>query len=439
MYRLTIHPALVIKYTLIGILLLCVGTVSGQQIGSPLPPWQEGMLDLHHINTGRGDAAFYIFPDGTTMLLDAGEMDPTDPRTTSARNAPLHPNNSRTPSEWVAIYIQNFFPKTRQPTLDYALITHFHDDHYGCIFPGAKTSAKGGYTLTGITGVGDAIPIGTLLDRGYPDYSYPTDLNAYKAMVAARPGLEKYYKSMLNYIAFTKYHVQQSGMKAAQLQAGRNDQIKLLHNPRKYPEFKVQNVKANGLIWTGTGTETFNYLEKAPADKISENQLSLVIRIDYGPFRYYTGGDCPGIADLGAPTWADVETPVAKAVGEVDVAVMDHHGNRDAHNEFHIKTLRPRVWIQQTWSSDHPGHEVLRRVTSRYLYPDERDLFATNMLEPNKLVIGPSLENAYKSMDGHILVRVMPGGNTYSVIILNDENEKAEVKAVFGPYTTKTK
>jgi len=48
----------------------------GQEIGKPLPAWKEGMLDLHHINTGRGDAAFYLLPDGTTFLLDAGEMPP---------------------------------------------------------------------------------------------------------------------------------------------------------------------------------------------------------------------------------------------------------------------------------------------------------------------------------------------------------------------------
>jgi len=127
------------------------------------------------------------------------------------------------------------------------------------------------------------------------------------------------------------------------------------------------------------------------------------------------------------------------AIGEVDVAVMDHHGNRDAHNEFNIKTLKPRVWIQQTWSSDHPGHEVLRRVTSTFLYAGPRDLFATNILEANKNVIGPALERAYKSMDGHILVRVVDEGKKYFVIILNDENEKNEVVSVHGPYLTKIK
>jgi len=45
-------------------------------VGQPLPQWKEGYLDLPHINTGRGSGAWYIFPDGTTMLVDAGEMEP---------------------------------------------------------------------------------------------------------------------------------------------------------------------------------------------------------------------------------------------------------------------------------------------------------------------------------------------------------------------------
>ena len=56
-----------------------------------LSEWQPGFLDIHHINTGRGDAAFMVFPDGTTMLVDAGDMSETHPRTTSSRNAKLGP------------------------------------------------------------------------------------------------------------------------------------------------------------------------------------------------------------------------------------------------------------------------------------------------------------------------------------------------------------
>jgi hypothetical protein len=61
------------------------------------------------------------------------------------------------------------------------------------------------------------------------------------------------------------------------------------------------------------------------------------------------------------------------------------------------------------------------------------------MLEANKTVIGPALERAYQSMDGHIVLRVFPGGMTYYVYILNDENEVGEIKSLHGPYQTKHK
>jgi hypothetical protein len=33
-----------------------------------MTPWKEGYLDIHQISTGRGNAAFMILPDGTTMV-----------------------------------------------------------------------------------------------------------------------------------------------------------------------------------------------------------------------------------------------------------------------------------------------------------------------------------------------------------------------------------
>lgn len=414
-----------------------------QKIGQPFPAWAEGYLDLHHINTGHGDAAFYIFPDGTTMLLDAGEMDPTNPRTNSPRNAKMHPNNSKPAHEWIVDYIKRFHPSGQAGVLDYAVLTHFHDDHFGGYYRDAKISKSGNYYLSGITGVGEHLPIQKLLDRAYPHYNYPVALksDSIRQKAVKNPALMEEYQAMINYWKFIEFQSKKNGMVVEQFKAGTKDQIVLKRKTDEFRTFKVQNIKSNGSIWTGQGNETREYFPELSSGQYipGENQLSLALRIDYGDFRYYTGGDCPGVADLGAPHWNDVETPMSAAIGAVDVAVMDHHGNRDAHNEFNIKTLKPRVWVQQTWSSDHPGHEVLRRITSTYLYPGPRDLFATNMLEANKLVIGPGLEHAYKSTDGHIVVRVLPGGATYYVFILNDENEKREIWSIHGPYQSSRK
>jgi hypothetical protein len=160
---------------------------------------------------------------------------------------------------------------------------------------------------------------------------------------------------------------------------------------------------------------------------------SLAIRLRYGKFDYFTGGDMPGLPRPGYPAWHDVETPVAQATGPVDVAVLNHHGNRDSTNDFLVGALRPRVWIIPVWSSDHPGHDVLDRMYSPRLYPGPRDVFATNMIEANKIVIGPLLDRL-ASAQGHIVVRVAPGGASYQVVILDDASESYAIKAVHGPY-----
>jgi len=59
------------------IILICLSTASfSQEEGKVLPPWVNGEMEIHHIYTGRGEGVFCIFPDGTTMLIDAGDIGP---------------------------------------------------------------------------------------------------------------------------------------------------------------------------------------------------------------------------------------------------------------------------------------------------------------------------------------------------------------------------
>ncbi len=401
--------------------------------GKPLPEWKEGFLDIHHINTGRGNAAYCQLPDGTTMLIDAGELSPLDNRTFTPRNAVIRPDSTKKPYEWLAHYIKKVNPDYAY--LDYALITHFHDDHFGAWYPEAPHSKKGNYQLTGITGIAEYFSIKTLIDRGAPNYDYPYELK--KEVKSIHYGEIEFGKTMQNYFAFIEAN-KKSGMNIRALSVGSRSQIRLLHQPHKFKNFYVQNVKANRWIWTGKDSSVKSYFPSPDENRLpDENSLSIAFTINYGPFVYYSGGDNPGMIFPG-DAQRDMETPIAKAVGEVDVATMDHHGNRDAINEFFIKTLRPSVWIGQTWSSDHPGHEVLLRLRNKHIYKKPGDLFATNMLEANKNVIGPLIDQSYKSQQGHILVRVEPGGESYYMIVLDDTRSDLLVKSVFGPYTSKT-
>ncbi len=404
-----------------------------------LSPWEPGILDIHHINTGRGNATYFIFPDGTTMLLDAGELSPLDKRIFSERNTQIRPDSSLKPFEWIVRYIQRMGPRGHADSIDYGIVTHFHDDHFGAWYPGAPASSTGKFILSGITGVGENLPIMNLLDRCTEYYNYPFDMSKDAGKYGG--GEIEFENTMKNYLAFID-EKRQEGMSRQVFKAGSLSQVVMKNDPSSYKGFFVRNIKSGPFIWSGVDSTAYNHFPAySPSDITTwpdENSLSLALVVHYGNFSYYTGGDNPGNVFPGDKK-RDVETPIATAVGEVDIATMDHHGNRDAVNEFMVKTMRPRVWIGQTWSADHPGHEVLVRATSQYLYPGERDMFSTGMLEANRLVIGPLIDRSYKSQQGHIVVRVAPGGETYQIIILDDGKADLPVKAVFGPYKSKIK
>lgn len=394
-----------------------------------LPVWQPGYLDIHHINTGRGDAAFMVFPDGTTLLVDAGDMSETHPRTTSSRNAKLVPDRSKTAPEWIVDYIDQFLPKQQERRLDYALITHYHDDHFGEI-DSLRKIAPGGYQLTGIMEVGTLIPIKKLIDRGF---DFPLDLKDGKVQSQERFSKDKYgmIPTLKEYWKFIDYQSEKVGLKNEALKVGSANQIVLCHHPKDFPEFLVQNIASNGNIWTGYDNSFYPLFKEG--EYSGENPLSNAIRIDFGKFNYYTGGDIAGIDGFGQTDIDALESHVAPVVGPVDVATLNHHGNRDSQNPFYVRTIRPRVWIQQNWTADHPGEEVLRRITSKKLYPDDRDIFSTIMLQGTKDVIGGRL-NQYKSQNGHIVVRVYDNGDAYDVYVLDDTSEEREIISKHGPY-----
>ena len=362
-----------------------------------LPKWQEGYMDIHTIATGRGDATFIVMPDGTTLMIDAGDN--------GKLKDPQHPDTTRRAGEWQAIYMKKVMEDLPDRNkVDYAMITHFHDDHMGAVrqmLPGSN-----GYGLSGITLVGEFVDFGTLIDRAYPDYDFPSKKNVNNAN---KGFMEEYHK-------FVDYKMAQ-GMKMEKFDVGALNQIRMLNNPKKYRKnFEIRNLAANGEVWTGKGEDAEKQYKGDPK-LFDENVNSCAIRITYGNFKYYNGGDLSGGNwDIYKSKERDMETPVAKVCGKVDVIKANHHGYYDTCNGFFMNTLSPDVVIIDARSNNHPVPSTMARMTDPLVWTEQGEFYIT--VDKAREKLSEELWSHFKPW-GHIVVRVYDGGKEYQVFVLD--------------------
>lgn len=418
-------------------------------VGAPLPKWEPHYLDIDHLNTGAGNATFMIFPDGTTLLYDMGDVETAEVEADSLPEYSQKVNPDEAAYTWVADFIKQVSP--HPDLINYAVISHFHFDHFGEWSADEPTFQSGGYKLTGITGLASEIHIGTLLDRSYPDYTHHGDivgnlsqyLNTTSNVYAHQTAL-----TMQNYQRFIQYQTAKNGLHVEQFQGGSDQQIHLVYTPES--DFQVQNIIGNGEVWTGKQEGVYPFIRYAPNDQgdaKKENDLSNGLRIDYGMFRYFTGGDMTGRNLAGGDIAGSAEAVAAPVIGKVDVATMDHHGFDDAQSDIFVQTLRPQVWVQQNWAASQTSLAMLLRTTDLHLYNYPRDLFALAYFKLDDLAI-PSLgglnhqdaiEAYYKNTNGDVVIRVAPGGTKFWVIMLESGSTVPIVKAVYGPYFSTAK
>lgn len=421
------------------------------KVGEALPAWTEGTLDIHFINTTTGECTFVIFPDGTQMLVDAaGSVNETGV-VGSTTNTGIRKrwDPTKDPSfragQFIADYVKGCMAWTGNSKLDYVVDTHFHADHFGGFSTALPYSDMSNtYRKQSLPEVLDLIPAGTLLDRGWPSYEYPFDMQTKASNASA----------IKNYVTAVKWHTDNRGLKAERFRAGASDQIVLVRNAAAYPSFKVQNIAVNGEVWNGPGTSTATATFPALKDIVvanpksvgnadncpEENHCTTVFKLSYGLFDFFHGGDAQydGCSTF---AWKDMETAVAKASGQVDVMKADHHGvgntngygyvAKNGHVCDAMSFLKPRCWIINSWTDGHPRQPVYEGVTN---IMQGMDVFITNTCDA---MSGYARFGQVKGSDGHVVVRVDKGGAHYYVYTLTDSDGKKTVKKISGPYTSR--
>ena len=281
---------------------------------------------------------------------------------------------------------------------------------------------RGDYILTGLVEVGDEIDFTTIIDRGYPKYDFPFDL-------------EKEYQ-FLNYLNFIRTSLHRGTTKAVEkFEVGSYTQIGLrkienesASNTRPFGHFVIRNIKANlgysyatpsdHEVYTIPGRLLHPAPDRKSGYKFDENKLSTAILVEYGKFRYYEGGDqeyhdfgpSKKTNGNGSQYELDTVTPTAQMAGPVHVATLNHHGHAVLKSFCDI--MNPKVLILQGWSSDHPPDNSMETLWQQ---KEPADLFATWVSkERMKELEKTQKKNAhdmFKSTVGHVVVRVEPPPN----------------------------
>lgn len=398
----------------LGLLLL-----SSSVFAQIIPQWEKGYLDIHQVSTGNGNASFVVFPDGTTVLIDVGDLDKVrfQKKYFPMKVSPNLPDSSYSTSDVIKNYIDRVCGSTLE-AIDYFILTHYHSDHYGELRKESEKSKNGDYFQTGISELGDMISIRNFIVRDYPN-NVPAILK--RNTEDANSG----YLNLLKFIESQK----KKGMKLTCVKAGTKDQIKPLRND--IPEFHIQNIKNNNLVWTGIRecTKAIFPYSKFNGPESFENMLSSAFVIQYGDFRYYFGGDNTGLNDQDH-LWCDSETPMAKVIDQVNAMILNHHGNRDATNRGFLEKLDPQVVVMPVWCSDQPGAEVAMRLISPNIGTRKRKIFMTYYHPETTIAIGPWFEKEVTSKQGHIAIRVSPNGD-YKVYVLDDTDLSLNVMSTY--------
>jgi hypothetical protein len=384
----------------------CVLKLQGAHSQEPrtLPPWTPGTLDIHHIDTGVGNATFVLAPDGTTILIDCGATRGGPPA-----SAALRPNNSRAAGEWVARYALRHARAAERETLDYMIATHVHPDHVGAPLPQDPRTADG-VVLSGLPQVDALMLADVVIDRGYPDYA---------SLPLIPAPFAKNHRAWLD--ARTA-----KGRRVERASVGSRTQVV----PRRSGAFELRFVGGDGRVWTGEGETSRTMLadrslwnaEAMPG----ENHFSLAMVLSCGRFRYFAGGDLSADTHDGAYPWLDTESPVVRAAGRVDVAAANHHGYFDACGPAFVQALDADAYVVPAWHATHPAMATLQRMEGAWAANSKlRDVYVTRLVAESRAINARFLPGL-RSSEGHVVVRVRSDG-TYRIFVTDSTDEQDRI------------
>lgn len=391
------------------------------EVGKAWRGWKKGQFQVHFIYTGVAESMFYIFPDGTTMLLDCGDHNAVGRKL----RVPVLPDSDRHSGEWIARYVQRVNPNGNN--VDYMMLSHYHSDHAGCrAFYASKEKRDGqDYFLSGFAQAAETLSFKKAIDRSWPDFADPLPM---------KDGFDGGCVGQMK--SFYNYQQKHNGMQIEKFKLGATDQIRMRHNPSSIKGFSIKNICANGRVSYPDGTIRDLYADRIAKENltsVNENGMSLGMIITYGDFKMFTAGDFSDKWESADGKTIEIEDSLANACCHVNVAKINHHGHYSMTDRL-ITSLSAQAYVSCVWDQLHNVSPVMERLADRSLYPGDR------IICPGVMPVERRAEDAGKDWmmyvpsasyeGGHIVLNVDAGGKEFSLTYLTAADESMKVRSV---------
>jgi competence protein ComEC len=315
-------------------------------------------LTMYWIDTEGGAATLIVTPAGESVLIDTGNPGGRD-------------------AERIFQVARNVAGLKQ---IDHLVTTHWHIDHFG-----------GAGELAG------KMPIIEVIDKGIPetlaeDQKFAQNIQPYKDMAVKKRTLIK-----------------------------PNETIKLQRLAKGLPNLSLRFVGVDKQFVAVTkNTKSPDGCESATdkAPDTSDNANSQVLVMDYGPFRFFDGGDL---------TWNIEKNLVCpqNLVGTVDVYQVNHHGLDQSNNPVLVKNLAPTVSIMNNGTRKGCGPETvttLRNTPSiQAAYQLHKNIRPDSDFNTQESYIANLEENCKAN---YIKLTVAPDGKKYTVSIPATNHQK---------------
>lgn len=138
----------------------------------------------------------------------------------------------------------------------------------------------------------------------------------------------------------------------------------------------------------------------------NENDLSLVVLIQFGELDILMGGDLSG---FNSGSYKDVESVVANQIGQIEVYKVHHHGSQYSSNSMFLGIIQPKIGIISASGTTGRNHDHPTKICMDRLH-------SANILTYwTEAGTGATPDERWDKVCGTIKVEASPGGDFFKV------------------------